>query len=160
MERVLVDGEWLAVELPEGFEPIAHDELQALMGISYDCMWGARDTGRHMLLSVTWKDSGMLATKLASEKELAKRVDKTFARSYRKGGYRSDGFFQREVPGASAQAQGFRFSYAVEGVAQEGEVLVFKRGARCYTLSYYTRSAAAQDNRPVYGGIVESLEVL
>lgn len=160
MERALIDNEWLAVELPEGFDLIAHDELESLMGISYDCMWGARDAAKHMLITVTWKDSNKLATKLASEKGLAERVDKTFARRYRKGGYRCDGFFQRTVSGASAQAYGFRFSCVVEDIDHEGEALVFKRGIRCYTLCYYTQSATAQDNQPVYEGIAESLEVL
>jgi hypothetical protein len=63
------------------------------------------------------------------------------------------------VRGASAQAQGFGFCYTVEGVSQEGEVLVFKRGIRCYTLCYYTRSEVAEANRPTYEDILESLEV-
>ena len=170
MERTLIDNEWLAVELPEGFEPVPHDELAALMSVSHDCMWGVRDTTRHMLINVTWKDSNKLITKAVSEKTFAKNVNQTFTRCYRKGDYRNgdnrtgyyhcDGFFQRTVSGASAQAHGFRFSYMVEGIDQEGEVLVFKRGIRCYTLCYYTRSATAQDNQPVYEGIVKSLEVL
>ncbi len=44
-------------------------------------------------------------------------------------------------------------------MAQEGEVLVFKRGTRCYTLYYYTRLAVARDNHPVYEGILDSIQV-
>ena len=157
METILVDGEWLAVSAPEGFVVVPHGELESLMGFKYDRMWGMRDTERHMMLSVTWKDSGKLLTKLASEKSLAKRVDETNAKRHREHGYRREGFFVRGVAGASAQAQGVRFSYDVEGVAHEGEALVFKRGVRCYTLSYSTRSALATENRPVYEAILESL---
>ncbi|MBQ9004362.1 MAG: hypothetical protein IJ087_21185 [Eggerthellaceae bacterium] len=159
METVLIDSEWLAVKPPRGFAPIPHDELEALMGISYDCMWGMRDPTRHMLVSVTWKDSNRLITKLGSEKVVAKRVDETFAKRYRKGGYHCEGHFERAVAGASAQAHGFRFSYTVEGIAQEGEVLVFKRDIRCYTLSYYTRTQVAAENHPIFESIVASLEV-
>ena len=159
METILVDGEWLAVVAPEGFAVVAHDELESLMGFKYDRMWGMRDAGRHMVLSVTWKDSGKLVTRLSSEKSLAKRANETSAKRYRKRGYRFGGYFARTVAGASAQAQGLRFSYEVEGIAHEGESLVFKRGARCYVLSYNTRSALATENRPVYEAILESLDV-
>ena len=159
METILVDGEWLAITVPEGFTVVPHDELELLMGIKYDRMWGMRDAERHMVLSVTWKDTGKLLTKLASEKYLAKRADETSARRYRKRGYRSGGFFARTIAGANAQAQGLRYSYEAEGIVHEGEALVFKRGTRCYTLSYNTRSALADENRLVYEAILESLNV-
>ena len=159
MEPVLVDNEWLAVMLPEGFEPIPHDELETLLGIRYDCLWGMRDTTRHMMMSVTWKDSNKLITRLVSEKAFAKQVDETFAKRYRKGSYCCESCFSCTIAGASAPAQGFRFSCTIQDVAHNGEVLVFKRGIRCYTLSYYTRSQFAAANRPVYEEIVASLEV-
>ena len=158
-EPLFVDDERLAITPPEGFEPVEHAELETLVGITYDCLWGMRDFGRHMFITVTWKDSGKLLTKLASEKTLAKRVDETFAKRYRKGGYRCNGYFERAICGADAQAHGFRFSHRDEGVDQQGEVLVFKRGIRCYTLSYYTRSDLAAENRAVYDEIIASLQV-
>ena len=159
METILADGEWLAVTVPEGFEVIPHDELESLMGFKYDRMWGVRDAERHMVLSVTWKDSGKILTKLSSEKFLAKRADEVSAKRYRNRGYRSGGRFARAITGASAQAQGLRYSYEAEGIAHDGEALVFKRGARCYMLSYNTRSALAAENRPAYEAILDSLEV-
>lgn len=159
METILADGAWLAVAMPEGFATIPHDELESLMGFEYGSMWGMRDAERHMVLSVTWKDSGKLITKLSSEKSLAKRANETSAKRYRNRGYRFDGYFDRAVSGASAQAQGLRYSYEAEGIAHDGEALVFKRGARCYILSYNTHSALAAENRPVYEAILESLDV-
>ncbi len=159
MNTLLVDNEWLAATLPEGFEDIPHEELEKLMGFKYDCMWGTRDAARHMLICITWKDSNKLVTKLMSVKGFAQQVDKTFSKRYRKNGYQGGSYFQREVSGADAQAHGFGFSYTVDGVAQEGEVIVFKRGIRCYTLVYYTRSEFAQSNRATYDQIVASLEV-
>ena len=159
MKPVLIDKEWLAVVPAEGFHPISHDQLETLMGLTYDCMWGMRDEARHVIVSVTWKDSNRLMTKLVSEKAFAKQVNETFAKRNCKDGYRCNGFIERTVAGASAPAQGFRFSSSVQGIAQEGEVLVFKRGIRCYTLTYYTRSAVADENRPIYEEMLASLEV-
>ena len=159
MNTVLVDDEWLAVTLPEGFVQMPHEEIESMMGFKYEQLRGMRDTSRHMLMSVTWKDSGKFLSKLAAPKVIIKQVDKNFARRGRKSGYRSEGFLTREVAGASSQAHGFRFSYAADGVAQEGEVWVFKRDVRCYTICYYTSSAEAAANRPVWEGIMSSLEV-
>lgn len=159
MQKVLIDNEWLEVALPHDFATIEHKELETLMGIAYEHMWGVRSTERHALMSVTWKDSNKVLTKLVSEKSFAKRVNETFAKRYRAGGYACKGFFERAIAGAGGPAQGFGFSYTVEGIAQEGEVLVFKRGIRCYTLTYYTRSETAGANRAAYNGIVASLVV-
>ena len=159
MTSVLVDGEQLSVSLPEGFAPIPHAELESLVGFRYDRMWGVRDAERHMLLNVTWKDSSKLLLKIASERMLANRADEGFARRHRKDGYRCDGRFVRAVAGADAKAHGFRFSYAIGGIGQEGEVFVFTRGKRCYTLCYYTRPEVAAENHSVYDEIVESLEI-
>lgn len=159
MEPVLIDNEWLAVTLSEGFSAIESAELQELMGIRYSQVWGVRDTNRHMLINVTWKDTNKLLTKLVREKARAEQIDKSFSKCHNGKDYTCRGFFERTVRGASAQAQGFGFCYTVEGVSQEGEVLVFKRGIRCYTLCYYTRSEVAEANRPTYEDILESLEV-
>ena len=159
MENVLVDGEWLAMQQPEGFQPIPHDELEAFMGFEYDRMWGMRDQARHMMLSITWKDANKLLSKVVKEKIVAKQVDETFEKRYHKGGYRCNGFFDDTVSGASGPARGFRFSCTVDDVALDGEVRVFKRDTRCYTLVYYTRMELAAENRPVFDKIIASLEV-
>ena len=159
MTSFLIDSKWLAAELPDGFAPIEHDELEKLMGFEYANMWGARDGARKMLVSITWKDLSKLLTKLISEKSVATQVDETFAKRHRDQSYRCEGHFTRTIPGASAEAQGFRCSYTAEGVAHEAEVLVFKRGVRCYTLYYYTGADSAQENRPIFETFVASLEV-
>jgi len=159
MEPTLVDGAWLGVTLPEGFVRVAHAELESLMGAEHACMWGVRDTQRKALICVTWKDSNKLLTKLVSEKSFAKQVDESFAKRYRRQGYRCEGYFVREVAGADNPAQGFSFAYVAEGVAHCGEVLVFKRGIRCYTLRYLANAAAAEANQPIIRCIVDSLNV-
>lgn len=65
-------------------------------------MWGARDAERHAALTVIWKDSGAFLTKLASEKALAERAEKTLAKHYADGGYRFGAYFKTEVAGRAA----------------------------------------------------------
>ena len=159
MKSVLIDNEWLSADLPDGFEAVPHDELEAFMGFKYDRMWGVSDTAHDTLICVTWRDSNKLVMKLASEKFFAKQVDETFSKRYRKCSYHCDSFFSRTITGADNAAQGLRFSYAPDGVRHKGEVLVFKRGVRCYTFCYYVNAETAEDNRPTYEGILDSLAV-
>ncbi|MBR3181130.1 MAG: hypothetical protein IKF56_00560 [Eggerthellaceae bacterium] len=159
MGTVLIDNEWLAAELPEGLERMPHDELESFMRFKYDLMWGVCDSARHMLVCVTWRDSNKLITKLVSEKFFVKQVNEAFFKRYRDRDYHPSGFFTHSVAGASGEAQGLRFSYVADGVAWEGEVLVFKRGIRCYTLCFYTQSGSAAESRAAYEAILASLEV-
>ena len=159
METVLVDNEWLEAEQPDDFERVPHGELEAFMRFKYDLMWGVRDEAQRMLVCITWKDSNKILSKLVSEKVFAKRVDETFSVRYRDRNYHCNGFISRSVAGASGDAQGLRFSYEVDGVAWEGEVLVFKRGIRCYTLCYFTQTGSAGDSRRAYEAILASLKV-
>lgn len=159
MKSVLIDNEWLSADLPDGFETVPHNELEAFMGFKYDRMWGVRDNAHDALICVTWRDSNKLVMKLASEKFFAKQVDETFSKRYRKCGYHCDSFFSTTITGADNAAQGLRFSYAPDGVNHKGEVLVFKRGVRCYTFCYYVNAERAGDYRPTYEGILDSFEV-
>ncbi len=159
MNSVLIDNEYLSAALPDGFGDVPHGELEAFMRFRYNEMWGVRDDERHMLICVTWKDAGKLLSKLVREKPYVKQVDEAFSKRYRNDSYRGNGFFERVVAGADNTAQGLRFAYAPGGVANEGEVLVFKRGVRCYTLCYYTQADVAADNRPVFDDFVASLQV-
>ncbi|MBO7673716.1 MAG: hypothetical protein J6S63_01750 [Atopobiaceae bacterium] len=161
MSSVLIDNEYLTADVAEGIEPIPHKELEERMGFSYDLMWGGHDESKHLLLCVMWKDSNKVLTKLVSAKSYVKQVNKTFAKRHRDKvrDYRCDGFFSRTVTGADKEAHGFRFYYVIDGVPQSGEVLAFMRGARCYTLCYYTRTETQDQNRPTYEAFVDSLEV-
>ncbi len=159
MSTVLIDNERLAVTLPDGFVAIPHKELESLIGITYDCLWGVRDTTRHMLVYASWRDSNMVLSKLASEKAIAKRADKQFSRCRPGSGYASESLPVRDVAGSDSGAHGFSFSYVVEGIEQEGELRVFKQGSRCYTLCYYTRSQHAAQNRPVFDAMLDSLAI-
>ncbi len=159
MSTVLMDNEWLSVTLPDGFEEIPHTELEAFVGFKYDLLQGVRDTDRHMMLAVTWKDSGKVLSKLGSAKLVAEQVEKTNKKRYGKNGYKQGERFEHDVAGASGKAHGFRFTLTADGVPQDGEYTVFKRGGRCYTLMYWTWSSVADANRATYEAIVDSLEV-
>ncbi|MDO4806625.1 MAG: hypothetical protein Q4A07_05190 [Coriobacteriales bacterium] len=157
MSKVFVDDGRLSIELPDGFELMSSDLLQSIYGMEYMQMWGARDEGRHVAVTIIWKDSNALVSKLASQKALAKRVEKALAKAYRHKGYRVGNLFETNV--AQRDTHGFAYACQIEGIPHECEVLVFKDGGRCYTLYYYAREECAQKNRSVYESMLASLSL-
>ncbi len=156
MEKVLVNS--LEVARPEGFCVMDHEELVQAYGLDYECMWGMRDDERHMILSISWKVSNKLLSKLASAKLVAEQSEKSQRRRCRKMGYHSDGLFQTEVAGREAWA--FRYGYSPQNApVQETEIVVVKDGTCCYTIMYHTRDECAQANRPLYEEILASMRI-
>lgn len=138
-----INGE-LFITLPEGFRAMSTEELKRGYATDFERIRGYWDEEHHVIISITWNESSRLLVKLTSPKDLAKRAEKHLARSYKGLGYRNDGFFATEVAGQDAQ--GFRYAYEIEGVAQSAETIVFMHGKCCYTLYYYTRSEDAARN--------------
>ena len=155
MDNVYIDDGQLSIELPGGFAVMELEQVQALYGMDYKEMWGARNESCHAVVTVIWKDLGGLAAKLSDEKSFAKHIEKTFSKWYRANDYRFDGFFETTVAGKDAY--GFRHTHVPEGIHQYNEITVFRNDKRRYTLYYYTRVEAAQDNRPMYEAMVASL---
>lgn len=149
-----INGE-LMVDCPAGFKRMSIDELQKAYSLDYPNLWGIRDEERHIILTVLWKESNRLLSMLVSNKDLAKRAERALGKTYRAAGYKCRGFFSTAVAGQAAE--GFHYDFEVDGVAQQGEVIVFKRDACCYTLYYYTRPELALANRAIHDEILASM---
>lgn len=156
MGEMLINGE-LRLAYPEGFRELDAGEIAQVFNDGYPDRRGIRDEERHALLIVAWKVSGEKVTKLASTKSLAERAEKLLAKGYRKARvpYGCHGFFESRLCGE--EAWGFRYDYAVQGVEQTAETVIFKNGACCYTLQYTTRTANAPENLEAYESILASL---
>ena len=153
MEKELINNR-LELVRPEGFRVMDHEELKQAYGIDYDCMWGMRDEERHIILSVFWKVSNKLISKLGTAKLVADESQKAMRRRYRKAGYHSNGLFETEVAGN--KAWGFSYGYTPDGPAQSCETVVVKDGTCCYTVLYHTREECAQANRAIYEEVLAS----
>ena len=104
---------------------------------------------------ITWNVSNRLFAKIASPKDVVKRVEKAQSRALKGSGYHKDGFFDSTVAGC--RAHGVRFGYTVQGIAQQAEATVFIREANCYTLFYYYRAEDEQRLSPLHDEVIASL---
>ncbi len=155
MAQTLIHDE-LEIAYPDGFAQMTAEELQQSYNNPYPNIWGIRDKERHIILTVFWKDSNEMISKLASTESLAKRAEKALSKGMKKNAYRFGGSFTTTIAGC--EAHGFHYGFIGAGdVAQEAETIVFKRGKTCYTLYYYTRPETAAANRPVHDAILAAL---
>lgn len=157
MQQTTVNEE-LEICYPDSFAIMSEDELREAYGMDYADMWGIRDAENHALFTIIWKESFDLAPKLISTKSLIKRVESKLKKAFRKQGYACSGYFKRELAGQ--EAEGFGYSYQVQGITQTCEAIVVRRGKSCYTLYYYTRPECAQANRAAYDEMLSSIRLL
>ena len=156
MAKVDVDGR-MTLELPTGFSVMDKADVQRAFGFGYDDVWGARHERRNIMVAVIWKDAPALLGKLVSTKALVERAEKALRKTYAKHDYHYDGPLQLQVDGD--EALGFSYRFMVGDVAQQGEVIIFRRDKRTYTLYYYTRPERAKANWAVHDALLSSISL-
>ena len=152
--KTTINGE-LSITVPEGFRDMSIDELQRLYTADIQTICGFWDEERHVIVVVTWNESNKLLAKIASVKDIAKRVEKAQSRALKGAGYRKDGFFDTTIAGMAAR--GLRFGYTAQGIAQNAEAIVFIHDACCYTLYFYSRTENAAQDAVLQDEILTSL---
>lgn len=145
----------LSIAIPEGFRHMSTEELRRIYTTEIETIRGFWDEERHVIVIVTWNVSNKVIARIASVKDIAKRVEKAQSRALKGNAYRKDGFFDTTVAGE--KARGVRFGYTVQGIGQDAEAVVFIHGASCYTLYYYCRSDDAQRLSPLHDDLLSSL---
>ena len=151
----------LRVAFPESFRVMSTEETSQALSLKDATCWGIRDDEAHIVLAMTWHESraGMLQ-KLASTKDLAKRIQRKSRNSTRRAEQSEVGELERaQICGE--EAWGFACAYAVQGVRQVSEAWVFKlpKGAMscCYTIYFFAREDNAPASRKVLDEIIASL---
>ena len=99
---------------------------------------------RHILISTGWKSVGRVLGMLFGAKDAAKSAEAQVRKAMKGNGYRSNGFFTKEVGGE--EARGYCYEYEAEGMVMYGETCVVKHGKELYFLHFYTRTAVKEEN--------------
>ena len=152
----VINGE-LTVSFPDGFHEMdATEQKKVFLGDAPN-RWAIWDTQAHIILCITWHVSGKLLSKLASERDVLERTRKQVRKSYKTNPYREYEGFSTQVCGQ--RACGFAFDHVIEGVSQGAEIIVFKHGTSCYTVSYFSRKENESANHVVFEGILNSMHL-
>ena len=155
MNQTLVNGE-LSVAYPDGFRVMDSDELKRVFGDNIIERWAIWDEERHIIFAVAWHRSNAFVVKLASAKELARRIEKAARKSYKAtGSYGGGKLFKTTICGQDTW--GTSFSYEMQGIAHVGEVLAAKHGACVYNIHAYMRANMQEESRNVLDKMYASM---
>ena len=157
MAKALVHDE-LQVRAPATFVAMTPDELRKTFNDDNPHRWGARDVRHHRMFVVTWQDSNALVARFVSTNALVKRVEKLSAKGYAGHEYQRGDFFKRTVCGL--EAEGFDFTYQLQGVTQHMQNIVFKHGKTCYTLYWLERTGAGRAGEKALESILDTLALV
>lgn len=143
MKNYVTLNNTLQVFYPDGFHVMDEAERSKLksLGGPVECL---SDPERHILISTGWKSVGRLVGMLFGAKDAAKSAEAQVRKAMKGNGYRSNGFFTKEVGGE--EARGYCYEYEAEGMVMYGETCVVKRGKELYFLHFYTRTAVKEEN--------------
>ena len=154
MKNYVTLNNTLQVFYPDGFHVMDEAErskLKSLGGGPVECL---SDPERHILISTGWKSLGMLTGMLFGAKDAAESAEAQVRKAMKGNGYRSNGFFTKEVGGE--EARGYCYEYEAEGMVMYGETCVVKRGKELYFLHFYTRVAMKDENLEMWNGMLAS----
>ena len=156
MEKGWINGE-LFLPCPEGFGIMDEAELSRVYSCANPNRWGAWDKARHVMITVLWQRYNPLLAWLADRGAMVRRNEQLTRKGYRENDYRLIGFFSRAVCGLSAE--GYRFTYRVQGVPQGAQTVLVKKGRTVYSVSCIGAAEALEENRVLFEAILDSAQV-
>ena len=132
------------LQYPDGFKIMSEEELRKHKFYEEAPGFCINDPDRHIVLSVSWRQANPFVAMLAGTKEVAQSMESKIRKPMRKFGYRLEEFMTREVGGKPAD--GYRYTYTVQGTGMMGESLSVKSGSNFYYIHSYFRQELKEDS--------------
>ena len=146
-EKILVNNE-VYMTVPEGFHVMIEEELRQLFGDADPARWGLWDKERHIMVILDWKEYSPLTLKLTNVKKIATQNERIMEKGYKNNTFRLEGFFSAQVDGH--EAEGYRYTYQVQGIGQKAESLLMIQKHTVYRLSFIGRTENEAADEPLY----------
>lgn len=153
MKSSELNGE-LTLSYPDGFHVMTEEELRKHKFFEGAPGFSIEDPDRHMILSVSWRQANPFVAMLAGTADVARNMEARIRKPMTKFGYKSEGFLKREIGGR--EADGFRYSYEVQGIGMSGESLSVKNGSCFYYIHSYYRTALKEESLAVLDEIFQN----
>ena len=153
MGTVLLNKE-LNLICPESFEVMTPEDLRKHKFFEEAPGFCIKDEDRHIMISVSWRQANPFVAMLAGSADIAKNMEARIRKPMGKFGYHLEGFMTREIGGKTAD--GYRYTYKVQGIGMMGESLSVKSGSNFYYIHSYLRQELREQSLRVLDGIFES----
>ena len=163
MERIVMREQTVngvfSLQVPDTFTPMSREALHELSRGGGDAyQWGIRDQENHVMIVALWKQYPSLLAWMSDPKAIAKRNEQLTHRVYGGSGYRLLGFSSLQA--GDRKAEGYSFSYRVEGIAQVIQNYLIKDGKTVYAITCAGREENAAADQAMFREVMESLRHL
>lgn len=119
------------LQIPDRFEVLTEEELRKMYRNAGDpFQWGVRDAENHVIIVALWKKYPVLLSWMLDLKAIAKKNEELTRKAHEGHGYRFLEFFSMQA--GNEKAEGYRFTYDKEGVAQTASNFLIKDGRTIY----------------------------
>ncbi len=145
-------GDVLELTMPDGFHEMNAEEKNGLNfwnGVDGQCISYPE---KHIIITVGFKKLGMLTSKLVSEDELVKKMEKSFECQ---PDYCSFGVIERNAGGKGIKE--ISYSYTAKDTPMFSESLVIKSGKNICYFHFYTRAVLKDDNIKIWLQMLEGI---
>ena len=146
MGRTLLNNE-LDLTYPDSFAVMTEEELKKHEFYEDAPAFCISDPDRHIVISFSVRKANPFVAMLAGTKEVAKNMEAKIRKPMSKFGYQLEEFTTREIGGN--HADGFRYSYEVQGTGMMGETLSVKSGSSFYYIHCYFRKELREESLAV-----------
>ena len=137
----------LNLKYPESFAVMTDEELKKHKFYEDAPGFCISDEGGHMVVSFSWRQANPFVVMVVGTKDVARNMEAKVRKPMSRFGYRLEEFMMREVGGK--QADGYRYSYEVQGTGMMGESLSVKSGSNFYYINSYFRAALREESLKV-----------
>ena len=145
----------LNLTYPDGFKVMTPEDLKQYKFFEEAPGFCINDADRHIIISVSWRQSNPFVAMLVSSADIAKNMEAKIRKPMGQYGYTLEGFMSREVGGKTAD--GYRYAYEVKGIGMVGESLSLKSGGNFYYIHSYFRQELREPSLQVLDKVFTSV---
>ena len=154
MEYLMI-SEQLKLPCPSGFHLMSDEEKAKLNFLESGEGFCLRNEDRHMLVSVGWRETGMLTAMLLSDISVEKNMESSIRQAMQPYGFRLETYLNRQI--ASGNAAGFRYTYTAQDTGMLSESYVLRSGRSVIYFHLYARDAFREESLPVWNDLLASV---
>ena len=137
----------LNLSYPDEFKVLSGEDLKQYKFFEEAPGFCINDAERHIMISISWRQANPFVAMLAGTADIARNMEAKIRKPMSKYGYHLEEFMTRQIGGKAAD--GYRYTYRVQGIGMVGETLSVKSGSNFYYIHSYFREELREESLKV-----------
>lgn len=152
MSKTYTFNNSLSLSIPDSFRKLDEAERKKMNMLADGPGMCFSDTDRHIMISIGWKELGLLPSLLVSARDAADNAFKAVSQAMQPYGFRSRETFSEDIGGKSAS--GFSYEYEAQDIDMYGETCAVKHNKVLYYLHIYMRRELKGESTKIWKDIL------